>query len=62
MHLQNVGNHASDYKTSYLRTLPLPNIWAKFNTDPTCSIWWKEALNSLIYSSVWIACMPADVS
>jgi len=44
MHLHNVGNHASDYKTLYLRTLPLPNVWAKFKTDPTFSTGGRKLL------------------
>jgi len=49
MHLQNVGNHASDYKTSYLRTLLLPKVWGKFNIDPTFSIGGRKLLVHYIF-------------
>jgi hypothetical protein len=63
MHLQNVGNHASDYKTPHHRTLPLPKVWAKFNTDPTFSTGGRKLLVHLyVHLFELLVCLLMSVS
>jgi hypothetical protein len=58
MHLQNVGNHVSDYKT-YIRTLTLPKVWGKFNTDPSFSTGGRKLLVHLyVHLFGLLVCLP----